>query len=307
MKIGLLGCGAMGSIYGGYLSKAHDVYVCDIWKDHIEAIRKSGIRIDEPDGREAIYTPKFATTDPSEIGPVDIMIVFIKYMLLEEALKNASSMISKNTIVLSLQNGIGNYDEIAKVVPEEQICCGTTSHGSTFLEPGHVRHMGKGITNVGTIKGDKAIAEKVAEALRLGGFEVDVKENVMELIWHKLFANIAINAITALLDQTNATVAENPYERTLAEKMVREAVSVANATGCRFDVETELKTAFDVAISTGANRSSMLQDVTRQRETEIKIINGAVVKIGKEAGIPTPYNDVICYLVQAKQYIYLGK
>jgi len=307
MKIGLLGCGAMGSIYGGYLSKVHDVYVCDVWKEHIEAIKTTGIKIDEPDGRQAIYVPKLATVDPNEIGPVDIMIVFVKYMLLEQALKSAKSMIGKSTIVLSLQNGIGNYDEIAKVVPEEQICCGTTAHGSTFLEPGHVRHMGTGITNVGTIKGGRAIAEKVAEALRLGGFEVAVRDNVMELIWHKLFANIAINAVTALLDQTNATVSENPYERILAEKMVREAVSVANATGCHFNVEAELKTAYDVAINTGANRSSMLQDVTRQRETEIKIINGAVAKIGKEAGIPTPYNDVICYLVQAKQYIYLRK
>ena len=94
---------------------------------------------------------------------------------------------------------------------------------------------------------------------------------------------------------------------TLAENMVREAVAVANATGCHFDVEAELKNAFDVAIATGTNRSSMLQDVTRQRETEIKIINGAVVKTGKEAGIPTPYNEVICQLIQAKQSFYLKK
>ena len=299
MKIGLLGCGAMGSLYGGYLSKVHEVYVCDVWKEHIEAIRANGIRLDEPEGETAVFTPKYATTDPSEIGPVDLLI--------EDALKNAKTMIGKDTIVLSLQNGIGNYDEIAKVVPEEQICCGTTAHGCTFLEPGHVRHTGRGITNVGTLKGPYANAEKVADALRQAGFEAAAHENVMQLIWHKLFANIAINAITALLDQTNATVAENPYEHTLAENMVREAVAVANATGCHFDVEAELKNAFDVAIATGTNRSSMLQDVTRQRETEIKIINGAVVKTGKEAGIPTPYNEVICQLIQAKQSFYLKK
>ena len=162
MKIGLLGCGAMGSLYGGYLSKVHEVYVCDVWKEHIEAIRAHGIRLDEPEGETAVFTPKFATTDPSEIGPVDLLIVFVKYMLLEDALRNAKSMIGENTIVLSLQNGIGNYDEIAKVVPEEQICCGTTAHGCTFLEPGHVRHTGRGVTNVGTLKGPFSNAEKVA-------------------------------------------------------------------------------------------------------------------------------------------------
>ncbi len=307
MKIGLLGCGAMGSLYGGYLTRAHEVYVCDVWKEHIEAIRAEGIRLDEPNGETAVFRPTLATTDSSEIGPVDVMIVFVKYMLLEEALKNAKSMIGPETIVLSLQNGIGNYDEIAKVVPEKQICCGTTAHGCTFLEPGHVRHTGTGITNVGTLKGDMASAEKVAEALRQGGFDVAVHENVMELIWHKLFANIAINAVTALLDQPNATVAENPHERSLAEKMVREAVAVANATGCHFDADAEFRSAMDVALATGTNRSSMLQDVSRQRETEIKIINGAVVRTGLEAGIPTPYNEAICCLIQAKQSFYLNK
>lgn len=307
MKIGLLGCGAMGSLYGGYLTKAHEVYVCDVWKEHVEAIRKDGIRLDEPSGETAVFRPAFATSDPKEIGHMDLMIVFVKYMLLEEALKNAKSMIGPQTLVLSLQNGIGNYDEIAKVVPEKQICCGTTAHGCTFLEPGHVRHTGVGITNVGTLKGDMASAEKVAEALRQGGFEVAVHENVMELIWHKLFANIAINAITALLDQPNATVAENPFERAFAEKLVREAVAVANATGCHFDAEEQLKSAYDIALATGTNRSSMLQDVTRQRETEIKIINGAVVRYGQETGIPTPYNEAVCQLVQAKQSFYLNK
>ena len=160
---------------------------------------------------------------------------------------------------------------------------------------------------MGTIKGGHESAEKVAEALRAGGFEVNVQANVMQLIWHKLFANIAINAITALLDVTNGTVAENQHERHLAEKMVREAVAVANATGCTFDVEAELKNAFDVALATGTNRSSMLQDVTRKGITEIKIINGAVVKEGKAAGVPTPYNEAIVDLILAKQDSYLQK
>ena len=80
MKIGLLGCGAMGSLYGGYLSKVHEVYVCDVWKEHIEAIKANGIQLDEPEGNTAVFTPKLATTDPNEIGPVDLMIVFVKYM-----------------------------------------------------------------------------------------------------------------------------------------------------------------------------------------------------------------------------------
>lgn len=307
MKIGFLGCGAMGSIYAGNLTKAHEVYIFDAMPAVCEAVNTTGITIDEPDGTTHVYHPVVATTDPSTIGEMDIMIVFVKYLFLESALEKCKTMIGPNTIVLSLQNGVGNYDEIAKVVPEKQICCGTTAHGATNLGPGHSRHTGVGPTNVGTIKGGHESAEKVAEALRAGGFEVNVQENVMQLIWHKLFANIAINAITALLDVTNGTIAENEHERDLAEKMVREAVAVANATGCTFDVEAELKNAFDVALATGTNRSSMLQDVTRKGITEIKIINGAVVKEGKAAGIPTPYNDAIVDLILAKQDSYLQK
>ena len=277
MKIGFLGCGAMGSIYAGNLTKAHEVYIFDAMPAVCEAVNTTGITIDEPDGTTKVYHPVIATTDPSTIGEMDIMFVFVKYLFLESALEMCKTMIGPHTIVLSLHNGIGNYDEIAKVVPEKQICCGTTAHGATNLGPGHSRHTGVGITNVGTIKGGHESAEKVAEALRAGGFEVSVQENVMQLIWHKLFANIAINAITALLDVTNGTVAENEHERHLAEKMVREAVTVANATGCSFDVEAELKNAFDIALATGTIRSSMLQDVTRKGITEIKIINGAVV------------------------------
>lgn len=307
MKIALIGCGAMGSLYGGYLSKAHEVTVCDVSQALIDSINANGILMDEPNGETVVLKPAHATTDSSTVGVQDLVITFVNYKFLESALTQARGMIGPNTVVMSLQNGMGNYDEIAKVVPEEQICCGTTAHGCTALEPGHVRHTGVGITAMGTIKGKRADAERIAEALREAGFETVVKDNVMEVIWHKLFANIAINAVTALLEQPNAVVAENEYAHVLAENLVREAVTVANATGCSFDVESELKNAFDVALATGTNRSSMLQCVDTKRPTEIAIINGAVSRIGREIGLATPYNDVIVKLMEAKTSLYLKK
>ena len=307
MKIALIGCGAMGSLYGGYLSKVHEVTVCDVSKDLIDAINEKGIIMDEPSGETVVFKPVCATTDSSTVGEQDLVITFVNYKFLESALTQAKGMIGPNTIVMSLQNGMGNYDEIAKVVPEEQICCGTTAHGCTALEPGHVRHTGVGITAMGTIKGNPADAERVAEAMREAGFEVVVKENVLEVIWHKLFANIAINAITAILEQPNAVVADNEYAHEVAVNLVKEAIAVANATGCSFNEEAELKSAFDVAVATGTNRSSMLQCVDTKRPTEIAIINGAVCRIGREIGMPTPYNDVIVKLMEAKTSLYLKK
>ena len=306
MKIGFLGCGAMGSIYAGNLTKAHDVYIFDAVQAVCDAVNTNGITIDEPDGTVNVFHPVKATTDPSELPEVDLMIVFVKYLFLESALQKCKNMIGKNTIVLSLQNGIGNVDEIAKVIPEEQICCGTTAHGALNLGPGHSRHTGIGVTNVGTVKGDRTHAETVAKWLREGGFDVAVYDNVMQLIWHKLFANIAINAVCALLNVQNKYVALNENAHTLSEKMVREAIAVANASGCTFDEEAEVKAAFDVAIATGENRCSMLQDFDRKGITEIKIINGAVVAEGKKVGIDTPYNEAIMYLVMAHTDDYLA-
>ena len=307
MKIALIGCGAMGSLYGGYLSKVHEVTVCDVSQALIDAINEKGIIMDEPNGETVVFKPVCATTDSSTVGVQDLVITFVNYKFLESALNTAKGMIGPDTIVMSLQNGMGNYDEIAKVVPEEQICCGTTAHGCTALEPGHVRHTGVGITAMGTIKGNPADAERVAEAMREAGFEVVVKENVLEVIWHKLFANIAINAITAILEQPNAVVADNEYAHEVAVNLVKEAIAVANATGCNFNEEAELKSAFDVAVATGTNRSSMLQCVDTKRPTEIAIINGAVCRIGREIGMPTPYNDVIVKLMEAKTSLYLKK
>lgn len=307
MKIALIGCGAMGSLYGGYLSKVHEVTVCDTSKTLIDAVNEKGILMEELNGETVVFKPACATTDSSTIGEQDLVITFVNYRFLEGALIQAKGMVGPNTIVLSLQNGMGNYDEIAKVIPEEQICCGTTAHGCIALEPGHVRHTGVGITAMGTIKGKYADVERVAEALRMAGFEVEIKESVMEVIWHKLFANIAINAVTAILEQPNAVVAENKYAHEVAVKLVKEAVAVANATGLCFDVEAELKNTFDIAVATGQNRSSMLQCVETKRPTEIAIINGAVCRIGHELGIETPYNDMIVKLMEAKTSLYLTK
>lgn len=307
MKIALIGCGAMGSLYGGYLSKVHEVTVCDTSKALIDAVNEKGIIMEELNGETVVFKPTCATTDSSTVGVQDLVITFVNYRFLEGALIQAKGMVGPNTIVLSLQNGMGNYDEIAKVIPEEQICCGTTAHGCIALEPGHVRHTGVGITAMGTIKGKYADVERVAEALRMAGFEVEIKESVMEVIWHKLFANIAINAVTAILEQPNAVVAENKYAHEVAVKLVKEAVAVANATGLCFDVEAELKNTFDIAVATGQNRSSMLQCVETKRPTEIAIINGAVCRIGHELGIETPYNDMIVKLMEAKTSLYLTK
>ncbi len=312
MKIGFLGCGAIGSIYAGYLSKVHDVYIVDTAKTVVDEVSAHGILIDEcvpgiGSGETVCFRPRLITTEPKEVGEVDVLIVFVRYMFLEAACRNALPMIGKDTVVMTLQNGIGNYDEIAKVVPEEQIVIGNTTHASTGLGPGHVRHAGAGITNIGSIKAPRDRILRCAEVLRAAGLEVDVKDDVMSVIWHKAFVNVGINPITALLNQTNSFIADNKYAREAARLLVEEAVEVAIASGCRVDKEAELANVYKVAQATAENKSSTLQDVLNHRQTEILIINGAVSRIGRRVNVPTPYNDLIVQLVLGEQSLYMGK
>lgn len=312
MKIGFVGCGAIGSCYASYLSRKHEVCVLDTYAPVIEAVKKDGILVDRcapghGNGETISVRPAIATTEPKGIGVVNLLVVFVHYQYLEAAVRNALPMIDGHTMVLCLQNGLGNYDEIAKVVPEEQIIIGNTAFGATPVAPGHVKHSGYGATNLGTLKAPKEAVEAVAEAFRACGLEVDVHENVMNAIWHKLLANVAINGVSALLETKNGFISGNPYARETARLLVKEAAAVANASGCTLDYETELEHAYEVSRLTDETISSMVQDVTHHRETEIRIITGAVCRLGREHGIPTPCNDLLFQLVLAKQSIYLGR
>ena len=245
---------------------------------------------------------------------MDLLIVFVHYQYLEAAVRNVLPMIDKHTMVLCLQNGLGNYDEIAKVVPEEQIIIGNTAFGSTPVGPGHVKHTGTGVTNLGSLKAPMARVEEMANALRAAGLEVQVHENVMNAIWHKLLANVAINGMSALLETKNGFVdfllldeRSFPLVVLEARMLVEEAIVVANACGCTLDHDAELEHAYEVSRMTDETISSMVQDVTHHRETEIRIITGAVCRLGREHGIPTPCNDLMLQLVLAKQSIYLGR
>ncbi|WP_317854030.1 2-dehydropantoate 2-reductase [Chakrabartyella piscis] len=305
MKIAILGAGAMGSLYGGYLSKNNEVWMVDIWQDHVNAINEKGLEIDELDGSVTKVSPK-ATTNPEEVGVADLAIVFVKSTQTAEALVKNRAIIGSDTIVLTLQNGYGNGEDIMEVVPKEQVIVGTTSHGCTMKGPGHIFHAGVGPTHIGAMSDDQTNAQKVADALEAVGFEMDCSDKVLALVWSKVFVNVAINAITALLDIHNGYVNDNAHAAICAELMVREAVTVANAAGMDFNADEVVANALVVAVNTSANRSSMRSDVILKRQTEITKINGAVVKKGKELGIATPYNELITQLILAKEDTYLA-
>ncbi|GHT79623.1 2-dehydropantoate 2-reductase [Spirochaetia bacterium] len=300
MKIAVVGAGAMGSLYGGYLSQNNEVFLIDIWKEHIEAIQSRGLVIEEAGESQHIYHPKAAASSAS-VGIADLVLLFVKSIQTEQALRDNISLIGPKTVLLSLQNGLGNDEDMRKFVGPEQILIGTTSHGSTMKQPGYICHRGFGATHLGPLADENAQTADIVRVFNDAGFETVLSDNIMNLVWSKLFVNIGINAITALLCQTNSCINTGEYANHAARKAVFEAVGVANAAGMSFDAEAVFRNVCDIAEKTGQNRSSMLADVINRRETEIDKINGAVVHKARQLGLEAPFNELLTCLVKAKK------
>ncbi len=305
MKVAIIGAGAMGCIYGTYLSRHNEVLLVDVVKAHVDAINERGLEFVHLDGTTEIFKNMKATMDTAGYPAADIVVLLTKGYQSADALAANKSLIGPKTIVLSLQNGYGNSDEIVKFVPEEQIVLGTSGGGAIVAGPGHILHKGQGPTHVGCMTKDQSKAEIVAKLLREGGVpNVELTPDVKELVWSKVFVNVGINAICALMDDTNQCIANNEFARKASYALVQEAVGVVNAAGMHFNFEDVFKNVIDIALETGGNRASMLADVTNKRPTEVDRINGAIVSEGAKVGVAAPLNALMTNLIHAKEKLY---
>ncbi len=305
MKIAVLGAGAMGSLYGGLLAESgNEVWLLDIWKEHVDRINEKGLRIEGITGDRIIKNIK-AATDHAQIGTADLLIVFVKSTVTDMAVKNARPVIGSNTVILTLQNGLGNVEKIEKVAGKGRVLAGVTSHGSTLIGPGHIIHAGQGDTYIGETDGSiTGRLEKVVDMLNSAGIKCSPADNISSLIWSKLIVNVGINALTAITGLKNGQIIEYEGTSDILELAVSEAVKVARARGIKLQYEDPVAHVKDVCRLTAQNKASMLQDVLNKRRTEIDMINGAVVREGEKEGIPTPVNRVLTGLVSVIQETY---
>ncbi|HDN78893.1 MAG TPA: 2-dehydropantoate 2-reductase [Chloroflexi bacterium] len=303
MKIAVVGAGAMGSLFGGRLSRVTDVWLLDTWEEHVRALQEGGLHLIEPEGEEVIKVK--ATTNLEEIPKdIDLAIIFVKSHQTEMAARMAGHFLKRDGIALTLQNGLGNLKVIASVLGENRALQGVTSEGATLLGPGKVRHAGRGPTYLSTRPDISKQVEEIADLFRKAGFEVHISPELDSLIWGKLVINVGINALTAILRVPNGYLAEIEPARELMGQAVAEAVEVARAKGIKLPYEDPQERVKEVCRATAANRSSMLQDVLRGARTEIDVINGAVVKEGERLGVPTPINRTLVALVKAIEESY---
>ena len=307
MRIAILGGGgAMGGLFGGYLSRAgNDVTLIDVSKAAIGAINDKQLTIEEKDGSQPSFGVR-ASDDPKSVGPVDLVVNFVKCYHTEAAIKSAAPMIGTETAVLSLQNGWGNAPHIASIVGEDRVLVGLTYHSATLLAPGKVKHPGAGMTYIGELGGKPSKRlEKVAETFRDASFDVTVSERILDEVWKKLALNACTLPTAALLRFfAHELAAFEPAKFEMAA-ILREVVDVANAQGISLDYDERWNAIISLLEKAIGGKASMLQDVEAKRQTEIDVINGAIVEAGKRVGIATPHNQAMVWMVQAAEQHYL--
>ena len=298
MRVTVVGCGAVGSLFAANLAQLEDVEVWafDLDGEHVAAINEHGLRLS---GAGEVVGELRATTNADDLPPSDFGIVATKCMHTAAAIEATAPAFATGA-VCSVQNGVGNEEAIAQRV--ERVIRGTTFPAGRVVEPGHVQWDVKGDTTIGPFEPSPApMAEvgRLAEACTRAGLPTEAVADARGPQWRKLIFNAATNPIGALTGLTHGRVCENPGLRRLVSQLVDEGKAVAAAQGIELDADPEELIDHaarpDVAYD---HKASMLQDVEARRPTEIDYLNGGIVRFGREQGVPTPLNEAVTALIK---------
>ena len=298
MKVVVLGAGALGSLFGGLLSKKHDVILVGR-KAHVQAINSKGLQIT---GVTKLRCKPKAVTSTKGLKAPDLLLIAVKAYDTAKAARQAMPLVGQDTKVLSFQNGITTLGILEKGLPEGSLLGGWTSHGVTFVKPGVVKHAGIGDTVIGELDGRESYCPSAfAHALASCSIKTRVSTDIRREVWLMGIVNSAINPLTAILRCENGTLMKDPGLSEVVRSICAEASEVARAEGYGISEDEAFGLAMRIARQTSANRSSMLQDLERGRKTEVDFLNGAVCELGSRHGIETPVNAALLALIKSME------
>jgi len=318
LKIGILGAGAMGSLVGAHLKKGGgEVFFIDIFEEHMRAVREKGLEMQleaEPDPQ--IVFMDGAETNGGVIGPCNVVIVLVKCMDIETAVESNAALFREDTVVISLQNGVGAVDILAKYFDSDHLGLGVLKSSANILGPGRIicrpkfPDSPKGIYFSPVNRGapNRYVYNKLEKLWNDGGMPAECNDRIEEFIWDKLCNNVMYNGIAALLQTANEDNAGHPDGWMLMRELARETCEVARAKGIYLKLDDYWRDksgrCYDRSRVKYFHYVSALFDSVQKRRTEIDFINGAVVREGQKFGIPTPYNEAVWRLVRVMQDTY---
>jgi 2-dehydropantoate 2-reductase len=301
IKVCIVGCGAVGSLFAAHLARKGEVEVWayDVWKDHIEAINKDGLRLS---GAVDFSARLRATSDAKEIPRCDYGIVATKAIHTRSAIAQVAHVFGAEGAVCSVQNGVGNEEILADYV--KRVIRGTTFPAGHPVAPGHVGYDIAGDTWMGPFEPTNTPMSQVEE---LAGFITRSGMNTIPLRdargaqWTKLIFNAATNPVGGLTLLHHGAATRFPPTGELFNDLISEGEAVAKALGIELHGDPRLLVQKG-ANAPGKHRASMLQDVLAKRPTEVDFMNGAIVKWGEKCGVPTPLNKTIWQLIKGLEH-----
>lgn len=296
MKIGILGAGSLGSVFGGLMAEAGS----DVWligrpqSEHIRTMERQGLTLVEGSAERCV--PVKVATDCRKVGPVDLLIVLVKSYATCEAIEGAGALIGDATTALSLQNGLGNEEILMDRLGKKRVLGGKTYVGGVVISPGRVLIGVKGkSTYIGEWDGtDTDRVVRIAGLLTRAGLETRVSPDIRTVIWSKLLINVATGAISSIARLPYGKLNQVKEAVECGAAAVAEAIDVAHASGVDLTgvVPREIWNKATEGLPFDF-KTSMLQDIEKGSRTEIDFINGAVVRFGERFGVPTPVNRTL--------------
>lgn len=305
IRVCVVGCGAIGSLFAAHLAQVPDldgrpveIWAYDVSQEHVDAIEAGGLRVVGRDGEALLRATVHARTNPADIPSCQLGVVAVKSEYTAAALA-AAAPIFADAAVASVQNGVGNEEELARVLP--RVMRGNTLIAGAITAPGVVRVDASGDTWLGPFEPAPARLDEVQLLARLlteGGMTTHGLADSRGAQWTKLLFNAATNALCAVTGLTTGQLTEVPAMLALVHRLMDEGRAVAAAQGIA--LETDPQQVMDDAVARAYyHRPSMLQDVAARRRTEVDVLNGGVVAAGVAAGIPTPTHELMVGLVHA--------
>lgn len=301
MKICVIGAGAMGGTYGGRLSSAgHDVHFVDSWPEHVRAINEHGFHLDGIPGDLVLQAPAYLPTDELPIN-CGVALVSVDSNSTEKAAETAERVLAPDGYALTIQNGIGNVETLMARLGEARVAAGSTMCSAIPVGPGHINQTHQGKTTLGEWDGSASgRLEDLRTALEKAGFAVEITSAIQPVIWTKFTLNVAINALCAVTGLRLGEIARLEAMDELQDRVLEETLAVVAAKGITLP-DPDIRSTIKKHCWSKFSKPSMLQHMERGRTTEVDALNGAVARLGKELGIPAPYNAAVTAMVKGRQ------
>ena len=296
-RIGVIGAGAMGTLFGFHLAAGCDVTMLDDNRELAGVVAREGLRVNDERARAVAVASRARDLYGSQM-----LFLFVKAVDTLRALRAFAGELDPASPVISLQNGVGNEDAIKTALGGAvPVMIGITTESSQTVGPGHVRSSQEGNTIIGATTASPMTARTVTELLSRSGLRASAVHDIRPHLWGKLVANASVNALSALLDCNAGEILRDPNAARLAEALAEETAGVAAALKINLPFVNPWRYVTEVIALGAVAKSSMAYDLESGHQSEIDHINGAVVAFGRRTGTPTPYNEAMVRLVKARE------